>query len=188
MSDTATISTETHEALLAKAVSDATSTTTAALERKTIEASELSLKKDELETELAAAKEDNSRLNRELDKAQVDLKSATDEVASLKADIAAKTEEARLLEIASARTEQVKNLKLFPDEYIGEKASSWAGLSDEDWADRVDEWSKARPATASTTTTETASAMSGTSGQLTTDVDSASETKTPARRTVLGLN
>lgn len=188
MSDSASISTETHEALLAKAVADATAATEAALERKMTEAAELASAKTQLETEVATLKEDNSRLSRDLDKAQVDLKGATDEVASLKADIAAKDEQARLTSVASARTEQVKNLSLFPDDYIGEKASSWAQLSDDAWAERVDEWSKARPAAAAgETKTETASAMTGTSGQLTKDVDVASDNKPPARRSVLGL-
>lgn len=192
MTDTATISTETHEALLAKAVADATDKTNQALERKTIEASELSLKKDELETEAAALKQDNDRLNKELDEAQVKLKSASDEIAQLKADIAAKDEAARVAEVASKRAEQVRNLSLFPEEYITEKASSsWAKLSDEDWAERLDEWQKARPADASdgTKKTETASAMTGSSGELTKDDDKASEDdKPPARRAVLGLS
>ena len=138
MSDTATISQETHEALLAKAVADATTTTEQALERKTIEASELSIKHDELAAKVTLT-EDNARLNRELDEAQVKLRAATDENAALRNDIAAKDEAARLAEVASKRSEQVKNLQLFPEDYIGEKASAWARLSDDDWAERLDE-------------------------------------------------
>lgn len=189
MSDSATISQETHEALLAKAVADATTTTEQALERKTIEASELSIKHDELAAKVTALTEDNARLNKELDDAQVKLRAATDEVATLKSDLEAKDEAARLAEVASKRSEQVKNLQLFPEDYIGEKASAWAALSDEDWSERLDEWAKARPATAGDSkTTETASAMTGTSGELTKDVDTASDDKPPARRTVLGLS
>jgi hypothetical protein len=189
MSDSATISQETHEALLAKAVADATVTTEQALERKTIEASELSIKHDELAAQVSTLTEDNARLNKELDDTQVKLRAATDQVATLKADIAAKDEAARITEVAAKRTAQVKNLELFPEDYIGEKASAWAALSDEDWNERVDEWAKARPTDGKATTkTETASAMTGTSGDLTKDVDTAPDDKPPARRTVLGLS
>lgn len=190
MSDTAqTISQETHEALLAKAVADATVTTEQALERKTIEASELSIKHDELAAKVSTLTEDNARLNKELDEAQVKLRTVTDENAALKNDIAAKDEAARLSEVASKRADQVKNLQLFPEDYIGEKASAWAALSDEDWSERLDEWAKARPATAGDSkTTETASAMTGSSGDLTKDVDTASDNKPPVRRSVLGLS
>jgi chromosome segregation ATPase len=170
-------------------VADATAATDQALERQTIEASELSIKHDELAAKVTALTEDNARLNRELDEAQVKLRAATDEVATLKSDLEAKDEAARLSELASKRAEQVKNLQLFPEDYVSEKASAWARLSDEDWAERIDEWGKARPATAGDdkSKTETASAMTGSSGELTKD-DTASDNKPPARRSVLGLS
>lgn len=188
MSETASISKETHEALLAKAVSDATSATEKALERKTTEAADLASKTTDLEKRVQELTDDNARLNKELDTAQVSLKKATDEVASLQADIAAKDQAARIAELASKRADQVKNLDLFPADYITEKASKWAALSDEDWADRIDEWSKAKPAAKpADAKTDTSSAMTGTSGDLTTDVASESTKQTPARRAVLGL-
>lgn len=187
--DTKTISLETHEALMAKAVSDAVSATETALATKVQENADLTTKVGSLTTELASAKEDNSRLNKDLDKAQVDLKTATDEAASLRSDNEAKDEAARLDKLATERAEQVKNLQLFPEDYVTEKASFWAKLEDTDWAARVEEWTKAKPsAAAGSGKTDTASAMSGTSGSLTTDTDAASDTTIPARRTVLGLS
>lgn len=187
--ETPTLSRETHDALLAKAVSDATTATNSALERKTQEVAELTDKLEKLETDNAALTSDNERLNKELDTAQVSLKSATDEVASLKAEYEQAKEEARLKDVASKRVDQVKNLKLFPDEFITERASKWAELSDDSWGERIDEWTKAKPAAATgDTTTETASAMSGTSTQRDESTDSASKTQTPKRRAVLGLS
>jgi regulator of replication initiation timing len=187
-----TISRETHDALLQKAIKDATSTTEAALGRKTEEASQLAGKVEKLEADNATLTTDNERLNKELDKAQVSLKTATDEVASLKADVQAKDEAARKAEVASKRAEQVSNLGLFPKEYIAEKASKWADASDEDWAERIEEWQKAKPAATTDletkSTADTASAMTGTSGDLTKDTDEASNNKPRAGRAVLGLN
>lgn len=187
------ISQETHDALLQKAVADAISTTEKALATKTEEAAELTGKVTKLEEELEAAKADNERLNKELDTSQVTLKAAQDEVASLKADIAKKDEEAEKAEIAQKRTEQVKNLGLFADEYVTEKAKAWAELSDESWSERLEEWAKLKPAgSGDSTKDDTASAMSGTSDGLTKDsgTDKASEEtdkKPGPRRAVLGL-
>lgn len=186
------ISRETHEALMAKAVQDATSTTEAALERKTAEVADLTAQVTKLTEDNASLTTDNARLNKDLDTAQVSLKGATDEVATLKADNQAKDDAARKAEVASKRAEQVRNLKLFPEEYITEKADKWADASDGDWADRIEEWQKAKPATTTTEgakPTETASAMSGTTEALTTEpADTAGSTTTPARRSVLGLS
>lgn len=183
------ISQETHEALLAKAISDATATTESALERKTNELAELTTKHTALETETASLREEVTRLNKDLDTAQVDLKAARDENASLKADNDAKDEAARLKDIQDKRTDQVKNLKVFPDEYVQEKAEAWAKLPEDEWAGRVDEWTKARPATSGSEghSQEQASAMSGTSGDLTRD-PAGDNDKQPARRAVLGLS
>lgn len=186
-----TLSRETHDALIAKAVQDATSVTENALERKTTEAADLTATVAKLTDENASLTADNERLNKELDTAQVSLKAATDEVTALKADNTAKDEAARKAEVASKRAEQVRNLALFPEDYITEKADKWAEVGDEDWAERIEEWQKAKPAAEGTEgKTETAaSAMSGTTGALTTEpTDTAGTTTTPARRTVLGLS
>jgi len=185
-----TISVETHEALLQKGIQDATSATEKALERKTEEAAELAAKVAKLEADNASLTSHNERLNKELDTAQVSLKSATDEVATLRADNAAKDEAARKADLASKRADQVKNLQLFPEEYIAEKAAKWADVSEEDWDDRLEEWRQAKPATTTDenkSKTETASAMTGTSGDLTTDEASKKE-PVPARRAALGLS
>lgn len=187
-----TISRETHEALITKAVADATTTIDKALAAKTDEASDLTAKVDKLSTDNATLKSDNERLNKELDAAQVSLKNATDEVATLKAENASKDEAARLAEVAQKRSDQVKNLDLFPESYVSEKAAKWAAMSDEDWADRIDEWQKAKPEAAKgddkTGKADTASAMTGTSGDLTKDTDAANDSKPSARRAVLGLH
>lgn len=186
------ISKETHEALLAKAVADATSATEKALETKTAEAKDLAAKAEKLEADNASLKADNDRLNGELDTAQVSLKAANEKVTQLEADIAAKDEAAAKAEIASKRAEQVKNLKLYDDQYVAERASAWAELTDEAWDQRLEEWSKLKPAADASTSTDAASAMSGTSGDLTkepasTDTAGDQSKKTSARRAVLGL-
>lgn len=190
------ISKETHEALVAKAVSDATSVTEKALETKTAEASDLAAQNTKLTEELAAAKADNERLNSELDTAQVGLKAANEKVTQLESDIAEAADKAAKAELATERANQVKNLKLYDDEYVAERASAWAEMTDTAWAERLDEWSKVRPASTETaTSTDTASAMSGTSGELTkepaepgTDAAAQSTNKKPARRAALGLS
>ncbi len=188
MSDDKTISMETHEALMAKAVSDAVSTTEKALENKTTEAADLAKRVDELTTELSSVKDDNARLNGELDTAQVNLKAAQDEVASLKESAETEAEQARLAKVKDERAEQVKALGIFPEDYVTEKAEAWAALADDAWTEKVDEWAKARPTT-SEKSTDSASAMTGASGDLTTDKASsdATDTKPSARRGVLGL-
>lgn len=124
-----TLSRETHEALLAKAVGDASAATEAALARKIEENTELAGQVSTLTAQNAELSADNDRLNKELDTAQVALKVATDEVAALKADNAAKDEAARRAEIAGKRADQVANLGLFPKEYVQEKAARWAEFS-----------------------------------------------------------
>lgn len=184
------LSQETHAALLEKALNDATSTTTAALATKTNEVADLAAKLAEAVAANEVLTADNARLNKDLDEAQVTIKTATDEVSALKADVASKEETARLSEIASARSTQVENLGLFPKEYVADKASKWAEMADEDWAERLEEWRGIKPAAVEgSTSTETASAMEGTSAELTTEpvVDTAASTPVPARRAALGL-
>lgn len=191
MSDTMTM--ETHEALLAKAVSDAVASTEQALAAKTDEAKTAGARVTELETENGTLKEDNARLNGELDTAQVGVKAANDRVTELEGEIETTKREIALRETASKRAEQVKNLKLYDDEYVAERAESWAKLADEDWASRLDEWAKLKtPAASDGKSTDAASAMSGTNGTLTQDpppADSAGDQadRPSPRRAALGL-
>lgn len=191
------ISQEAHNALLKQAVADAvaeaTKTTESALATKTGEAADAAKRIEELETELASVKEDNERLNKDLDAAQVKLTSATDKVTELEAAAKDAAEKAALAEVASKRTEQVKNLKLFPDEYVSEKASKWASLTDEAWGEQIEEWKQLKPASTTGEVSDAASAMTGTSEGLTKETaqDTAAAgdgaTTTPKRRAVLGL-
>ena len=176
-----TISKETHEALLDKAVRDATASLTT--ERDTLKAQveTLTTEKASLSEDFTAVKAENERLNGDLDTAQVSLKAATDEAAALKADIAAKDAEAEKATIASDRAAQVRNLGLFPEEYIADKASKWADVDEAAWTDRLDEWKALKgTSTASTTTTDTASAVTGTR-------EGGTGHEPSARRAILGL-
>jgi regulator of replication initiation timing len=183
MSDNDMISRETHEALVAKALADATAALETALANKSEEATGLAAKLEELTTSTATLTEDNSRLNRELDAAQVALKTAADEVASLKDESAKREEAARLADIASKRVEQVKAMNLFEAEYVEKKSEEWASMADSDWAERLEEWQTLKPASVSDEPGDTASAMTG-SGGLTSEPT----TPVPARRAVLGLS
>ncbi len=184
-----TISMETHEALLEKALKDATSTTEDALGRKTEEAAGLTSRVTELETANSTLSTDNERLNKELDEAQVQLKAAKDELDAIKAEQAKATEDAKKAEIASARAEQVKNLSLFDEKYVADKASKWAELAEEEWTERLEEWRGIKPASEGSSI-DSASAMTGTSEELTKEpaADTANHNDKPAaRRAVLGL-
>lgn len=191
------ISQAAHEALLQKAVKDAvaeaTKTTEAALATKTEEAAAATKTVEELTAEVAGLKTDNERLNKELDAAQVKLTSATEEVATLKEQAAEAEKAKELAEVASKRGEQVKNLKLFPEEYVAEKASKWAGLTDEAWGEQLEEWKQLKPAGAGEGgTQDAASAMTGTTEQLSKEQQDAAAAgggadKPKPRRAVLGL-
>lgn len=186
MPDIEQISKETHEALLTKAVNDAVAATEKALQTITAERDELKAQAETLTSEEATLTADNERLNKELDTAQVTLKAAKDEVAQLKADIAKKDEDATKAELASKRAEQVKNLKLFDEEYVQEKASSWADLDEAAWTERLQEWRQLKPTGDSAgNNTDAASVLTGTTESLT--KTPAPDKKTPARRAALGL-
>jgi hypothetical protein len=184
---TEAISMETHQALLEKATKDATSALDSALANKTDELSAANTTISELESANSNLKAETERLNKELDEAQVQLKVASDELASLKSEIAKREQESAKAELAAKRVEQIKELNLFTNEYVTEKASKWADLSDEDWADRLQEWQDVKPAAA--VSTDSASAITGTTESLTTEppADHANENDKPARRAVLGL-
>lgn len=191
------ISQAAHEALLKKAVEDAvaeaTKTTEAALLTKTNAADAAEAKVKELETELATHKGDNERLNKDLDAAQVKLTSATEEVATLKKEATEAVEAAQLAEVAAKRGEQVKNLKLFPEEYVTtERASKWASFDEAAWGEQLEEWKQLKPATAGEANSDAASAMTGSSENLTKEKQDAAAAgdgakKTKPQRAVLGL-
>jgi chromosome segregation ATPase len=180
------ISQETHQALLDKAVRDAVEATDKALAAKTEENATLSAQVDELSTKVESLTADNTRLNSELDAAQVAKKTADDKAAQLEKDLADKDAAAAKAEVATKRTEQVRNLKLFTDEYVQERASAWADLSEEAWTERLDEWKTLKPEGAPAASTDAASAMTGTSGGLTT-TPAGDEKPKSARRAALGL-
>lgn len=180
-----TMSVETHEALMEKALREATSATDQALEAKIAEVDGFKTENASLKESNAKLTEEAERLNKELDKAALELKEANEKAAALEAEKAEREEAARLDEIASARKEQVRALGLFEEEYVTEKASHWAKLPDTDWAERVEEWTARKPGAQGG---DTASALSGTSAALTNEGDIASNTeKTSSRRAVLGL-
>jgi hypothetical protein len=186
--DSKMISSDTHEALLEKALRDATSVTESALERKTEEAAEAAAKVETLTTELETLKADNAELNRKLDEAQLQLKAANDKAEQLEAEKNKAIEDAAKAELASSRADQVKRLSLFSEEYISEKASAWADLAEDAWNDRLTEWQAIKPATVDGTPADTASAMSGSTEGLTSEPqDEASAHKPNSRRAVLGL-
>lgn len=176
-----TISQETHEALLDKALRDATASLEAEkaeLERQVAALTEEASAKSE---EAASLKAENDRLNGELDTAQVSLKAAQDEAELLKSEKVAAEEAARVAELASARASEVRELNLFPEDYVTEKASLWAAMDEAAWTERVAEWKavKVVPA-AAPASTDTASAMSGSS-----EIPAGKEPS--ARRRALGL-
>jgi hypothetical protein len=190
MSDTtsANLTQEAHEALVQKAVREATEATDAVLKTKIDEIAELTKSVTTLTQERDDAKSDLTRVNGELDKAQVDLKAAQDEVASLKAEVAKRDEDAAHAETASKRAEQVKNLKLFNDDFVSERAGGWSLLTEDDWAARLEEWKAMKPTTPEGDPPKDDTAMSGSNGNLTKDPDKADDKK-PVRpaRAVLGL-
>lgn len=189
---TSTISKETHEALLTKAVNDAVAASDAALATAAEENTRLKAENEKLTSEKAALETDNADLNKQLDEAQVAEKTATEKASQLEKDLAQRDTDAAKAEVASKRAEQVRNLKLFTDEQVAEKAGRWAELSEEDWTERLGEWAALKPASAETDS-DAASAMSGTTEKLTDSgstksQDEASKTKPSARRLALGLS
>jgi len=178
--DVKSISTETHEALLAKAVSDATASLTTERDDLAKQVATLTEQLTEKSSALEAASKENERINGELDTAQVALKAAQDEATALKAEAEEKAAAAAKAELASARATQVRNLGLFTEEFITERASKWAEADEAAWAERLDEWKVAKGGTSTVTTTETASAVTGTR-------DSQTGQQPSARRAALGL-
>lgn len=186
---TDTLSQETHDALLRAAVQDATAALTRDNEALTEQVEALTSEREEAVGKVSTLEGEVARLNNELDTAQVELAAANEKVTELESDIAERDEEAQIREVAQERAKQVRNLKLFPEDQIDEKAARWAKLSDEDWADRLEEWQGIQTtkggdeAGRSTPGSETASAITGSSeGQ-----EEAGAQQPSARRQVLGL-
>lgn len=178
-----TITKETHEALLQKAVDTATAqlreekaTLESQVSTLTSERDQASERASELETEV-------SRLEGELDTAQVKLKTSEDEVASLKEEIDTRDEAMAVKELAEKRSEEVRALGLFPDEHISEKAERWAKYSDEEFASLLEDWKAARDTSKVEGSVETASRFNGSSEGAGTKT----EEPASARRAVLGL-
>ena len=180
------ISQETHTALLQKAVADATAQANAEGASLKEANATLTSERDALTTERASLLADNERLNGDLDKAQVSLKAATDEAAALKSDIAAKDEAAQKAEVAATRAAQVKNLGLFPEKYITEKASRWAEVDEASWTERLDEWKAAKGDAAPVVEKEQDAASALTGADEAARIESTNQ-KPNARRAVLGL-
>lgn len=190
------ISQEAHEALQAKAVSDAVTATEAALSRATEEKATAQTKVGELETANTALTADVTRLNGELDKSQVELKTAQDKVAELEKAAKDKDEAAQAAEVASTRAAQVKDLDVFEEQYVSDNAARWAAMDETSWTAQVAEWQHLKGGSATDKPDgDTASALKGSSeAGLTTEVknDSAAAgagdtTKPSPRRAALGL-
>lgn len=186
--NTDTLSKETHDALLRTAVQDATAALTRDNEALTEQVEALTSERDEASGKVSTLEGEVARLNDELDTTQVELSAANEKVEELESDIAQRDEEAQIREVAQERAKQVRNLKLFPDEAIDERAERWARLSDEEWAERLDEWKGIQTTNGGeeagkTKATETASAITGSSEG---EQEEASKTTSPRRR-VLGL-
>lgn len=180
-----TLSRETHEALLDRALREATAATESALATKLDEIAALNGQVETLTADKAELVAEKDRLTSELDAAQLELRNVTDELAALRADIArAEAEEAKAA-LAAERASAVEGL--FPAEYIAAKAPKWADLPEADWAERLEEWRTFRPASAPTA--DAASAMTGSSDVLVDPpVEQASQHTVSPRRAALGLS
>lgn len=137
---TDTLSKETHDALLRAAVEDATAALTRDNEALTEQVEGLTSERDEAKEKVSTLEGEVARLNDELDTAQVELAAANEKVTELEADIAKRDEDAKLRDVAAERAKQVRNLKLFPEDQIDEKAERWARIPDDEWAERLEEW------------------------------------------------
>jgi len=194
MSDT--ISKETHDALLAKAVTDATADAASKIDELTKANEKLTADNAALSSAKTTLESDNAELNKKLDAAEVEKNAAVEKASKAEQELEQTKADAAKADVASTRSTQVRNLKLFTDEQISERADRWAELSDEDWTDRLAEWAALKPSEAGETApSDAASALSGTTESLTT-TDGTQDTaagkgddKPPAaRRAVLGLS
>lgn len=177
-----TITQETHEALLDKALRDATASWEAEKADLINKVATLTEAVTAREEEVASLKTENERVNGELDTAQISLKAAQDETSQLREDIASAEEAKVKAELASKRAEQVRNLQLFPEDSITEKSARWAEMDEASWTERVTEWQAVKGQTPSPAphTSDTASAMTGSS-----EIQTGQQIS--ARRLALGL-
>jgi len=90
-----------------------------------------------------------------LDTAVLAQKAAEEALADFEAAAAAKKEEEdeakNRADKEKDRLEEAKALSIFPEGYAEEKASYWAGLSDETWEEKKSEWAALVPAKAGDT-------------------------------------
>lgn len=183
-----TITKETHEALLNQAVAAATAELQGANTDLEAQVASLTEERDSALARAETAESETQRLEKDLDTAQVKLKTTEDEVASLRTEIETRDEEQAKAETARERADKVKNLGLFPEEYIQEKAARWAEYSEEDFAELVEDWKKAHETSGgkgdTPATTDTASSMTGSSEGET--ANKSEEQGTPRKR-VLGI-
>jgi len=177
---------ETHQALVRAAVEQATAESTRKVNDLTAQVAALTTERDTAASQAVTLTAENDRLNGELDAAQIQLRTVSDEKSALEADLAARVKDAQLAEVAAARATQVRNLQLFPEDHIAEKARKWAEVDETDWADRLEEWKTIRgtegasaPPVSTTPAPEQASALTGST--------EAALTTPSLRRTVLGL-
>ena len=178
-----TIAQETHEALLRKAVDDATEEARAEIAQLKEKVSDLSTTVETAEARVTELEQAHESTSAELDQAQVQLKTVTEENEQLKEDIASRDAEAEIAKVADERAEQVRNLGLFQEDYIKDKARVWAQVSEDDWSSRIEEWQQAKGDVVTTAAPqEQASAMSGAS-----PAPKGGEKKSN-RRAVLGLD
>jgi chromosome segregation ATPase len=147
---TMSVSTEAHEALLAKAVAEAKAQEKEAFDA---ELAGLQAKIDELtraneaaSAELTSLREEAGTSAASLETAQIELKKVTDELEAIKAETARLEAERAKSELAAARADEVRKLDVFTEEFVTERAALWAELSDEAWAARTEEWKSVRTA------------------------------------------
>ena len=142
--DESRITQETHDALVRAAVDKATSDLARERDQLHTQLETITAEHDAARAEAAGLIEEAERLQKELDDTHVQLKAATEAKAGLETQLAEREQAARLAEIAAARAAQVRNLHLFSEEQIAEKASRWAGVTDEEWSERIEEWQTVR--------------------------------------------
>lgn len=180
-----TITKETHEALLQKAVDDATAQLREEKADLETQVADLTSERDQAAQRADEAETEVSRLEGELDTAQVKLKSSEDEIASLQEEISERDDAMAKKEKSEERAEEVRALGLFPEEHIAEKAERWATYSDDEFAELIEDWKAARSTSKEDGSVETASRITGSSEGAGTN--GKSEKTASARRAVLGL-